>query len=297
MTSNNERAGILLALTGFAVLAVGDAVVKTMAGQWSPIAVAALRFAMAVLGLGTLLALREGREGFRPASPWLQLGRGFCLAMATLCFFTSIFLMPLAVATSLVFISPIFTALLSGPLLKEKVRPETLVASVIAFIGVLVVLRPNLAESGWVALLPLCSALFISFMMIANRAVAGQGSSLSMQLFIAGGAAPILVVATLIGRASGVDVLQFGWPPADVVLRCLVVAITASTAHWLVFLGTTRAGASTIAPMTYIQLLVATVLGWWWFGEMPDMISLLGAVVIVGAGLYLWKSGTRKAQN
>nr|WP_137676172.1 DMT family transporter [Parerythrobacter lutipelagi] len=288
---HDERQGVLIALAGFASLAFGDAVVKTMAGEWSPIAVAALRFAIGATGLATMLALREGKAGFRPKNPLLQLGRGFCLAMATICFFSAIFVMPLAAATSLVFMSPIFTALLSGPILKEQVRPATLIASVVAFAGVLVVLRPNLAEVGWIAVLPLCAALFISFLVMGNRAAAGQGSSLSMQVFVACCAAPILVVAAFIGRASGVEALQFGWPDWGIVVRCAVVAVTASTAHWLVYLGTTRAGAATIAPMTYIQLLVAAGLGWWWFAEAPDLISLVGAIIIIGAGLYLWASG------
>mgnify|MGYP004134736429 CR=1 FL=1 len=73
-----------------------------------------------------------------------------------------------------------------------------------------------------------------------------------------------------------------------------VKACTASSAHWLVYIGTQRAGAATIAPTTYIQMLVATVLGWWWFGDVPDIVTLAGAAIIIGAGLILWWTTPQK---
>lgn len=286
-----ERSGLLLALCGFAVLSCGDAVIKTMAGEWSPLAVGALRFALGAIGLSALLALNEGASGFRPAKPLLQVARGLCLAIASLLFFCAIFVMPLAEATAVAFLSPLLTALLSGPLLGEKVRPQVWIASLVAFGGVTLILQPNVAELGWVGLLPLASAAFFSLMMIANRAAAGQGSALSMQVFVAVTAAPVLTVVALFGHVSGVELLQVGWPDWTVIARCAVVALSASTAHWLIYLGTTRAGAATIAPMTYVQLLVASVLGWLLFGDRPGLSTLGGAAVIVCAGLYLWHSG------
>lgn len=285
---NTERSGILLALCGFALLSVGDAVVKTMAGQWSPLAVAALRFALGAAGLSIILALSEGKKAFVPVNPKLQLARGFCLAAASLCFFSAIFIMPLATAMSLAFVSPVIVALLSGPLLGERVRPAVWAASIIALCGVVVVLRPNLAELGLVALLPLASASFFALMVIANRASAGQGSALSMQVFVQICAMPVLVFAAVAGDFSGVKALHIDVPDWSIVARCAVVALTASCAHWLVYMGTQRAGAATIAPMTYVQMIVATVLGWWWFDDVPDLLTLLGAAIIIGAGLLLW---------
>ncbi|MEW4448461.1 DMT family transporter [Qipengyuania sp. JC766] len=293
MQNDDLSKGLLFALAGFALLATGDAVIKTMAGQWSPLAVAALRFAIGAAGLSVLLWRHEGSGAFRPRRPLLQVVRGTCLAMATLFFFSSIFLIPLAAATALVFISPILTALLAGPVLGEKVRRATWIASAMAFAGVVIVLRPNVAEIGWAACLPLCSAAFFSGMVITNRAVAGEGSALSMQVFVALVAAPILALAALAGWASGIPLLEIGPLDWDVAARCAIVAVTASSAHWLIYRGTERAGASSVAPMTYVQLLIASALGWWWFGDVPDLGTLGGAAIIIGAGLYLWRSGRR----
>lgn len=285
-----EETGLVLALAGFALLSLGDSVIKSMAGLWSPIGIAALRFTIGALGLSAMLALREGWAGFWPRRPLLQLARGACLAGATLTFFSSLFVMPLSEATALVFLAPILTALLSGPLLGETVRRQTYAASALAFAGVLVVLRPNVAEFGLVALLPVCAALFMALLMVANRASAGHGSALSMQAHMAIVAAPILAAAAMIGHATDLPVLALKWPPAEVWRGCAIVAFTASTAHWLIFQGTMRAGAALVAPMTYVQIVVAGGIGWWWFGERPDAIAFLGAVMIIGAGLYLWRS-------
>lgn len=266
-----------------------------MAGQWSPVAIAALRFSLAAVALGGLLARREGAGALRQVWRWPQAGRGVALASATTLFFTSIFVLPLATATALCFTSPMFTALFAAILLGEPARRETWIASAIAFVGVLIVLRPNLIEAGWWAVLPIISAAAFALLIIGNRYVAGTGSALQMQFAVAAFAAPLLVVATPLFAMSGAERFAVGVPDWTVVARCAVVAVTASCAHWLVYMGTTKAGAAKVAPMTYVQLLVASVVGWAWFGDHPDGWTLLGGGIIVMAGLYLWRAGMVKA--
>ncbi|WP_287446233.1 DMT family transporter [Altererythrobacter sp.] len=284
----------MLAVAGFATLSIGDAVLKSMAGLWPVTAVAALRFSIGAIALSAMLAYNEGAAGFRPARPWLQVARGVCLAGASLSFFSAIFVMPLAETMAITFLSPVLTALLSGPLLGEKVRQAVWIACLFALVGVALILRPNLAELGWPAVLPLVSAVFFSLMIIANRASTGSGSALAMQAYMALIAAPILILASVGGEVAQIDGLRLSWPSVDVIFRCAFVALTASTAHWLVYLGTTSAGASQIAPASYIQMLVATLLGWWFFGDVPDAITMAGAAIIIGAGLYLWRDGAQK---
>jgi len=163
--------------------------------------------------------------------------------------------------------------------------------------GVALILRPNLAALGMVALLPLASAAFFALMVIMNRASAGQGSSLSMQAFIALWATPFLIAAAAIGHLSGQPNLAVGMPDWSVVARCALVALTASSAHWLAYLGTMRAGAATIAPVTYIQMLVATTLGYALFGDVPDLATFAGAGIIIGAGLLLWSRTAARAPS
>jgi len=156
---------------------------------------------------------------------------------------------------------------------------------------VLIVLRPNLAEAGWWALLPIVSAMFFALLIIGNRYVAGQASALVMQFVVAAYAAPILLLAAPLFALTGNERFALFMPDWTVIARCAVVACTASCAHWLVYIGTTRSGAAKVAPMSYVQLLVASIIGWAWFGDHPDLWTLVGAAVIVSAGLYLWRAG------
>lgn len=293
---HTERTGMLLAVLGFSVLSLGDAVIKSMAGAWPVMAVAALRFAISAVALGVAVAVKEGPRALFPRDAWLQLGRGLSTAISSLSFFAAIFIMPMAETVAIVFLSPVLTAILSGPLLGEKVRRAVWFASAMSLVGVALVLRPNLAELGLAAFLPVLTAVFMSLVFILNRASAGRGSILSMQFFNSGIAAVVLVAVAFLARDSGLQMAQFGWPDWDVVARCALVAITATTAHWLIYSGTMRAGASQIAPASYVQLLVATALGWWIFGNRPDFPTLAGAACIVFAGIYLWRDSKRMAR-
>lgn len=288
MTLPTARSGLLYALCGFALLSIGDAVIKSIAGAWPGTAVAALRYTIGASGLAIILFLREGKGGLKLPHPKTQLLRGFAVAAATICFFSSIFLMPLADATAIAFTSPMITALLGAVVLKERTGASTWIASIAAFGGVLLIMRPNFAELGWVALLPLAAAASMSLMMIGNRAVAGAGSPLLMQFLVASIAVPFVIGATILGHVSGVKALAVDVPDWTIIARCTIVAVTASTAHWLIFIGTTRASAAEVAPMTYVQLIAAMTLGIALFGDWPDLTSLAGSAIIIGAGLFLW---------
>ena len=287
----NDSHGLLYALAGFSLLSVGDAAIKTIAGAWPGTAVALTRYAIGAVMLGILLWRREGRAGFRFTRVRWHLLRGFGVAIATVAFFSALFVMPLAEATSITFTSPILTVLLAAPILGERLRPIGIVAMLLAFAGVGIVLRPSFAALGPAALLPLISALGMSLLMLGNRAVAGSGSSLAMQFAVAALAVPLLAVAALVGHWSGLPQYHVGAVDWTVLARCAAVACTASTAHWLVYRGTERTGVARVAPMSYVQMVVALALGWALFGDRPDWIALVGAAVIIAAGLLLWWTG------
>lgn len=291
----DEARALALAFAGFSTLAVGDAVIKTMAGEWPAIAVAALRFGLGAAGLGIALAWREGLASFAMPRPALQWLRGLGMAIATTCFFSAIFVMPLAEATAIFFITPIITAVLSTVVLNEPARRSTWLASAVAFGGVLVVLRPNVAEFGWTAILPLMAACGFSMVVVCNRVVASLASGLAMQFYIALTGAILLTLELIVASLPGIGGMTLDWPSLGVVARCALVACSATLGHWLIYSATTRAGAATIAPMTYLQLLVSIALGWLLFRDAFDLVAMAGAAIIVGAGLFLWRNGKARA--
>ena len=288
---NQVRAALLFAMGGFALLSSGDVLVKSMAGQWPGPAIAALRYVVGTFGLGMILFLREGRAGFRMQRVGWQAVRGFGIALSATTFFSAVQLMPIAEATAISFTSPMVTALLAAALLSEPMKRETWIASVIAFAGVLIVLRPNFLAIGPAAVLPLFAALGMALLMIGNRAVQGHGTMLGMQVSVAIWATLFLLLITLAGHLSGIAFLHVGMPPWSVVGRSAIIALTGSGAHVMIYLATARAGAATIAPMTYFQLLMAGFFGWMFFHEHPDATAFSGAAIIVAAGLYLWRAG------
>jgi drug/metabolite transporter (DMT)-like permease len=163
-------------------------------------------------------------------------------------------------------------------------------ATALAFAGVLIVLRPNLLALGPTALYPLGAAFGMAWLMIFNRKAAGLGSALAMQLTLAGMAAPLLVAAATLLHLSGESAFRIPPPDAVIVGKCALIAMFATTGHLLIFSATMRASAAVVAPMTYVQLIVALALGWAWFGNAPDAAMLGGAALIVAGGLWLWRS-------
>ena len=281
---------LLLAGLGFATLSIGDATVKSMAGEWPAPSVAALRYSLGAVGLAVAVALTYGRRGFVMPRPWLQWGRGAAVGLATICFFLGAMAMPLADATSIQFTSPMLTALISAIVLGERAPRAVWGATALAFLGVLVVLRPNVLALGAAAFFPLGAAFGMAWLMTLNRKVGGDAPVLVMQMLVAGTAAPLLVIAAALLGMTGAPDLALSAPSPSVFARCVVVAVTGSVGHLLIYTATLRASAPVVAPMTYVQLLVALGLGWWWFADAPDAATVGGAALIIGGGLLLWRS-------
>ncbi len=290
MTAKNasQRNGLLLATAGFALLSCGDSVVKSMGGAWPGTAVAALRFAIGATGLGVILFWRSGAAGFAVPHMGVQVLRGLLLAIASALFFLSIHIMPLAEATAISFATPAIIALLSALLLGERIPTLSWFAMLLASIGVIAVLRPNVALLGWAAVMPLIAATAMAGFFLLNRASAADLPPLAAQFWVAAWAAPFQLIAVVAGDYSGMAALAVSWPDWSVILRCAIVAVTASIAHYLVFLGTVRASAATIAPASYVQIIVALFVGMTIFGDWPDLVGIVGTLCIICAGVTLW---------
>ncbi len=284
-------------MAGFVLLTCGDAVIKSVGGSWPAPALAALRFTIALPILSVMLAWNQGKTGFIVVHPMLHFWRGFAIAASSLCFFLSLFLMPLAEATAIVFVSPVFTAVLSALFLKEPMHPRGWLAIVVGLAGVACVLRPNVLSLGLTAFLPLVAAMFFSMLMLLNRRVAGSASPLAMQWALAAVAAPLLIVAATAAHFSGLPQFAVTMPDANVVVRAAIVAVTASISHWLLYMGTLRASAASIAPAIYAQLPAALIIDALIFGHFPDILAIAGALLIITAGLILWKGQGQKGSR
>jgi len=287
---------MVMALAGFASFAVGDAIVRSMAGAWPGSAVALLRYSVAALGLAVVLLMREGKAGFAPSSLPIQIGRGAAIAMNGALFWISLSYMPLADSTAIQFTNPVWAAALSAIFLGEAIRGRQIVYMLLAFAGVLVVLQPNVAAFGAGALVPLIAAVGMSSLMVLNRVLGTRGSLIGNQFWLAAVASVVLVPATIAGHFSGIGNLAVTWPSAVTVIKCVVVAMTGTLGHLLLFKATLRASAAAMAPMAYVQILFAVLLGWLLFHSPPTPSMLFGAAIIIGAGWMLIRANMRLAK-
>ncbi len=285
--------GVAMALIAFAGFPIGDVIIKSMTGAWPPPAIAALRFMISAAALGLILWKLEGRAGFKVNRPWLHMARGLALTVGTFTFFIALFAMPLADAVAISFVNPILTALLSSWFLGEPMKRATWVATLVAFAGVLIMLRPNVAAFGWVAVLPLVTALGISSMIILNRMGSSERSVWGAQFYIAFWAAIFLTIAAFISGLFIPSLTVLAPPSIEVVIKCMIVAVTATCCHYMLFRATQRASAAAVAPTVYIGLIVATIFSVFIFGDPIDGLAALGGLLVVASGLLLWLSERR----
>jgi drug/metabolite transporter (DMT)-like permease len=209
----------------------------------------------------------------------LQLARSAMLLLATICFFGGLTYLPLAEATSISFLAPLFVVTLSWPVLGERAPRARWVSAIVGFVGVLIVLRPGSAVFHPAALLMIGMALADALYGLLTRKLAGENPHTS------------LFYSALVGTIGMSLALPFaagtGLPsPRDGALF-LLLGLLAGLGHWFLIRAYARAPAALLTPFSYLKMLWATLYGWLLFGQLPDAISGLGMAVIVGSGLAL----------
>lgn len=266
------------------VLAVGlfaclDTMSKYLAAHYPVPAIVWARNTLQLALMLVFVAPRMGTALVRTANLRLQIVRGIMLIAASLSFMTALSRLPLAECTSMAFTAPLIIAVLAGPLLKEEVQARTWVALAAGFVGVMLIIRPGSALFSWAALLPLGSAVLMATYQMMTRRLAGRDAPLTTLFY------PALIGTLLVPVLFPMSFVL----PRDPLHIALFVAIgvVGSVGHFFLIRAFDHAPASMLGPFTYAQLVVALLLGWAVFGQLPDGYSLLGMLVIVASGLAL----------
>ena len=271
--------GILLIVAAVGVFVCMDSVAKYLTRWYPPPLIVWARYASNVLVLLAFLAATGQLRRLKSARPGLQFARGLLLALATLLFFTSLRVLPLADANAIAFVMPLFVAALAVPMLGERLEMPRLIAILAGLAGALVIVRPGSSLFTPYALLPLGMALCNALYQILTRKVAGLEHPMTS---LSWGA---LVGAILMSAAA-----PFVWTPPEALshgLLIVVIGVLASVGHWLLIKAYEHASATLLVPFTYTALLWAMISGWLVFGDFPDRWSLVGMGIIVLSGLYL----------
>lgn len=273
--ATNLRAAGLTALA-VSIFAVSDAVVKLLASVYPPGQILFCRGVLACLCLLALMRLRRRAwqlPPLRDGAVWL---RSLCDFGASLSFFSALQRLPLAEATAVLFVFPLLLTVLAAIVLRERVGPARWAGVSVGLVGVLIILRPGAATFDPAAVLALAAAACIALRDLATRRVDP-----------ALGTESIALVTMAFSTLASLVTAPFGWRLPDALGALGFVGSAALTTFGFVAIvaGTRIGDISFTAPFRYAMVPLSFVLGYLIWGQVPDGFVLLGAAVVVFAGL------------
>ena len=269
--------GIALILLSTIFLGTSDVTSKYLSSTLPSIEITWIRFLVFALIMSPamvpgspLFALRTGRVG-------LQFLRGAALLGSSLFFISGLRFLPIAEASATGFVAPLFVTALSIVFLGEKVGLRRWIATALGLIGVLIILRPGTSAFHIAAFFPLLSAFCWASTLIMTRMISGRDAAITTMTYSA-----------ITGLAIMTVMVPFAWvtPTWHDILFGILVGVASTAGQWIVVLAFRYADASVLAPFSYTQLLWVSLLGFFIFGEVPSIWTVVGAVFIVASGLY-----------
>lgn len=269
---------LAIAFATFAIFSAADAIVKWLSADYSVPQITFITTLFACIPIALLMLRGGGIRTLRPRRPGLVALRAILMAVDTALVYFAFSRMPIADTYAIVFAAPLLVAVLSVPLLGERIGWRRSAAITVGFIGVLVVLKPGFAELGLGHVAALASALLFALGLILLRRIGSQESSASLLLSV------MLALLALTGPA-----LPFGHrPPALPDLGPMAICgLAIGTAHFTLILAVRRAPAAMVALFQYSQIIWAVAYGLALFGDRPTASIIVGSLIIVGSGLYV----------
>jgi drug/metabolite transporter (DMT)-like permease len=271
--------GIALMCGALACFACLDTMAKFLNHYMDTLQVVWARYTGALL-----VALAISNPFTRPAlmrtsRPGLQVGRSVLLLFSTLFNFLALRYLQLDQAMAIVFSTPFFVAILSGPVLGEWVGWRRWTAILIGFVGVLMVARPGFGGIHPAGLISLAAAFFYAAYSISTRMLSRTDSNETT-----------LFYSNLVGAAVMLPVVPFVWTtPSDplIILLMVICGAFGSVGHYLLIMAHRLAPPALLAPFIYTQIVWAIILGYLVFADVPNRWTLAGAAVVVASGLYI----------
>ena len=281
--------GIVLMLGFCLLIPFSDALAKMLGDRFPLWQLIMVRF-LSQAGLLLPLALRRGAVIF-PSTRVVRLAalRSVLQICGIAMMFSALRFLPLADAVAIAFVMPFIMLILGHYVLGEEVGPRRLAACTVGFIGTLMVVQPSFAAVGWPALLPLAVAVVFALFMLVTRQIAKEIDPIALQGL--GGILGLPLLGALwFLPAMGDSPPLIGWiapPDQGALWLLLALGITGSLGHLLMSWSLRFAPASTLAPMQYLEIPMAALVGLGLFAEFPNGLALAGIGVTIAAGLYI----------
>jgi drug/metabolite transporter (DMT)-like permease len=286
MSADTTRKGILLMILAIFLFTCMDALAKGLVARYPAPQVIWARFAGQALIVLLLLGRRAGPL-LRTQNPWLHLIRSACQFGATACFFVSLSHIGLPEATAITDTNPVLITLGAALFLKEPLGPRRLFGVFAALIGALIVIRPGASVFQPAALLPLAAAVFYTGNALLTRHIGPKEPFWTSLMYGA------LFGAVLAGFA-----LPWAWVTPDLADLGLFVLVgcLGTGAQLCIIRSFSMTEAGIVAPFAYLGIVFSVFWSVTAFGHWPDGWTLVGALVIVVAGLYVWHRETLAAR-
>ncbi len=271
-------AGIGLMLGGIFLFALNDALGKWLIATYSVGQLLLIRSIAALIVLAPFI-WREGCDAFRvPPRPFVQILRVVFSTLEVACFYWALAYLPLADVMTYYLAGPIYVTAISATLLREPVDWRAWVAVIVGFCGVILALRPSTATLTPAALVAIAGSFSFSLLMICTRMVHGTSDIVLVTTQTVGA----LVFGAVIAPVTWVALT---WRDGALLV---LLGIVAMVAHVCVNRSLKLASASVVVPYQYTMIVWAVLLGYLVFGDIPNMATLVGAAIIIAAGIYIF---------
>ena len=287
--------GILLKLASVLLFVAMQALIKGTAPRVPAGEAMAFRSAFAIpVILFWLVWQREFRQGLRPVSPFGHLWRGMMGGVSMGLGFAGLGYLPLPEVTAISYAAPLLSVIFAAMFLDEKVPFSRALAVMAGFGGVLLVLTPRLSVGAGG---PEAVAHALGAMLVLGSAVFAALAQVFVRKLLVSDRTPVIVFwFSVTSLALSLVTLPFGWvvPGPGDALALIMAGVVGGVAQILLTASYRHAAASVIAPFDYASMLVALVVGFVVFHEMPGPMVIAGAIIISAAGLaVIWQEQRR----
>lgn len=275
----NAALGIAYMLAGIFLFSVNDTLGKWLAGTYAAPQILLLRSLASLLILTPIVARRGFMTLLRVERPWLQLLRAVIGSVEVMLFYWAVHYLPLADAMTYYLAGPIYVTVMAALFLGEHVGWRRWAAVIAGFGGVVIALGPSLASFGWPSLIALAGSLHYAVFIVFTRVLRGT-SDVVMAVWQ-------LVLSVIVGATLAPLAWQpfAGWSDAALLLTLGIGSLGGIV---LVNRSLTVAPASVVVPYQYTMIVWAALFGYLAFGDVPRWATLIGAVVIIAAGLFIY---------
>jgi drug/metabolite transporter (DMT)-like permease len=277
MTLRDSLIGTALIAFAMLIFAMSDVIGKHLFAVYAVVAVAAVRYAINLVLLMVLLWPTHRGKMWATTKTGLVVARGLCLVLATLTMSYALKLMPVGETVALLYLYPLVVMLLAGPVLGERVRPFMWIGAALSFCGVLLIARPSGGLDPVGVVLMLINVCLATAYTLLTRHLVNTESTTAMLLHSA------LSGTIVFGALSALLLDHFSPTIMDGSLM-VCMGVLATTGHFLITTAYRYAPASLLAPVNYLHLVFAGLLGFAVFGHVPDRYALFGMAMIVVSG-------------